>query len=353
MFLHVKRLLTCYYFQFLRFGPLALRSRFIGEPLPFDAQQRALGAGGVINPKLDAIGVAKIELREIAVKVLFAAVLINPDHAALEDAVKTLNGVGGDQGSGRTVMIGVFLARVINLAMRGELFSDLGILSAFVGHDVRFASDVGANDRRKIILLDAFDMERAGCATPFNKGQNSILVAVSLFDCDTLLVAEESLMNFHGGSIAAHRREIASSHRFANAVSEKPSGFHAAFEHPLNLAGRDAFLAGAHQVNNLKPKMQRQVRAFKDGSLSNGELALALVAIVKAKARGLAFHLANALRVSIAAVRAYGAVWPQLALDIRESGGFIVEAGSGENWIGHGDISYGFNPTSWGSLCQV
>jgi hypothetical protein len=29
-------------------------------------------------------------------------------------------------------------------------------------------------------------------------------------------------------------------------------------------------------------------------------------------------------------------VWPQVALDKGESGGFVVETESGENWIGHG-----------------
>ena len=52
--------------------------------------------------------------------------------------------------------------------------------------------------------------------------------------------------------------------------------------------------------------------------------SLALVALVKAKASGLAFHLANALGVSIAAMRAYRTVRPKPALDIRESG-FLVE----------------------------
>jgi hypothetical protein len=82
-------------------------------------------------------------------------------------------------------------------------------LSAFVGHDVRLASDVGVNDWRKVILLDAFDVERASRPAPLNEGQNSILVAMSSFDFDALLVAEESFIDFNRSSVAPHRREIA------------------------------------------------------------------------------------------------------------------------------------------------
>ena len=41
--------------QFLVLGLLALRSRFISEPLAFDALQRAVGARGIINAERDAI----------------------------------------------------------------------------------------------------------------------------------------------------------------------------------------------------------------------------------------------------------------------------------------------------------
>ena len=46
-------------------------------------------------------------------------------------------------------------------------------------------------------------------------------------------------------------------------MAQKPGGFHAAIQHPLNLAGADAFLAGAHQVDDLQPQMQRQMADSK------------------------------------------------------------------------------------------
>ena len=47
-------------------------------------------------PSLDRLRVAEIELGQIAVKMLLAAMLVNADHAALEDAVVALDGVGAD-----------------------------------------------------------------------------------------------------------------------------------------------------------------------------------------------------------------------------------------------------------------
>ena len=106
--------------QFRRFGLLALRSRFIGQPLAFDAEQRAFGASSVVNAEFDAIGVAEIELGEIAVKVLFAAMLIDADHAALEDAEIALDGVGVDLRAGLAVGVAVFAARMVNRVMLAQ-----------------------------------------------------------------------------------------------------------------------------------------------------------------------------------------------------------------------------------------
>jgi hypothetical protein len=124
-------------------------------------------------------------------------------------------------------------------------------------------------------------------------------------------------------------------------VSKKPRCFHTARKHPLNLTGRDALLARAHEIENLKPKVQRKMGVLKDSSLPDGELAFALIASMKAKASGLAFHLANALRIRVPAMRAYRAVRPKLALDICKGSGFVIEAGIVKSGFGHGGISYG------------
>ena len=54
------------------------------------------GPLNVIYAQPNAIGIAEIKLREIAVQVLLAAMLVDALHAALEDRIVALDGVGAD-----------------------------------------------------------------------------------------------------------------------------------------------------------------------------------------------------------------------------------------------------------------
>ena len=87
-------------------------------------------------------------------------------------------------------------------------------------------------------------------------------------------------------------------------MSKKPSGFHAAREHPLNLIGGDALLAGAHKVDDLEPQVKRQVRGLEDRLLAHSEGLLALIALVKAKAGGFAIELTNTACIGVSTMRA-------------------------------------------------
>ena len=51
-----------------------------------------IGAGFVVHAKPDAVAIAKIKFREIAVKVLLFAVLIHTLHSVLEDRIIAFNG---------------------------------------------------------------------------------------------------------------------------------------------------------------------------------------------------------------------------------------------------------------------
>src|SRR5439155_2629570 len=59
-------------------------SRSVGQPLADCADDRLLGAGGVIDPELGASVVAEIKFGEVAVQMPLGAMLIDADHAALE-----------------------------------------------------------------------------------------------------------------------------------------------------------------------------------------------------------------------------------------------------------------------------
>jgi hypothetical protein len=59
-------------------------SPLIGEALPFDPAQGFVGADLVIDPETDAVGVAEVELGEIAAKTGFADVVERPPRLRIE-----------------------------------------------------------------------------------------------------------------------------------------------------------------------------------------------------------------------------------------------------------------------------
>jgi len=77
------------------------------------------GALLVLHPELAAVVVAKDELVQVALEVLLPAVLIDANHAALEDAEEPLNRVGGDQII--AFATSVFLAGMIDRFMGSKL----------------------------------------------------------------------------------------------------------------------------------------------------------------------------------------------------------------------------------------
>jgi hypothetical protein len=196
-------------------------------------------------------------------------------------------------------------------------------------------------------------MERASLAAALNESEDGVLVPAARTDFETLFAADIGFVDFDDAASAAHGGKRTVAHSLSNSVAEKPSGFHAARKHSLDLIGRDTFLASAHKMDNLKPEMQRQMRRLEDSSLSHGEWLAAFPAIVKTFAGSFAGRLGNALGIAIAAVRASRPVRPKQRLDVRKGGVFVLEAVFGKNGMGHGVISYGLVPTMDFILCQV
>src|SRR5713101_344443 len=96
----------------------------------------ASGAFRVINPERDPVRVPEIKLIEISLQVFFAAMLIDTDHAALEDREEALNGVGGH------VAASVLTGRVGDTLMRGELHAGLAVVVRFIGMQAAIQHDV-------------------------------------------------------------------------------------------------------------------------------------------------------------------------------------------------------------------
>ena len=72
----------------------------VGKSLAFDALHRFDGTAGIVDVQLGAVVVPERELVQISLKLLFSAVLVNIDHAALEHAEKTFDRVRGHITSG-------------------------------------------------------------------------------------------------------------------------------------------------------------------------------------------------------------------------------------------------------------
>src|SRR5579863_9689983 len=246
-------------------------NRLVGEPLADNAFQRAVGAGHIVNAKFDPVAIAEIELGQIAVQVLFLAMLIDALHAALEDRIVAFGGVGVGVEAGHAVGVAVFVAAMIDGRMVGELAANLGVMRRFVGHKVRLARDVLAHDRRDVRDGRAVDMKRTGRAAAFHKGQHRHLVMAASADGLALLAANESFVRFDSLAFAAHRREAAVAHRLANAMAHEPGGFQGDAEGAVKLVSADPFLRRTNQMDCLKPKAKWNVARLENGSDFDGE----------------------------------------------------------------------------------
>jgi hypothetical protein len=70
-----------------------LISSSIHQPFAFNSFQAIVGSLLVVDFQRGTMVVAKIKFGEVALQVLFAAVLVRADHAALEHAKNTCDGV--------------------------------------------------------------------------------------------------------------------------------------------------------------------------------------------------------------------------------------------------------------------
>ena len=108
---------------------LLLRSRLavyqggaVGQPFADDALQSFYRAVLIVNAKRDAVGVAEVKLRQVAMQVLLLAMLIDALHAALENRIVALDRVSRDGGGFndrlaiRTQLVGDFQKRSCKMA---------------------------------------------------------------------------------------------------------------------------------------------------------------------------------------------------------------------------------------------
>lgn len=156
--------------------------------------------------------VAKIELCNVAVKVLLGAMLIDALHATLENAVVALKGV-------RVGIAPDVLAR----AMRDELMlheipAEMGVLAGLVRHDGGLFGDVGTDDRHEMGGRRTIDVEGPDHAAALDKGHHGPLVAIAPALHSAFLRADEGLVDFDDLTLTTHRGQVARAQRLADAM---------------------------------------------------------------------------------------------------------------------------------------
>ena len=103
-------------------------------------------------------------------KVALAAMLIHALHAALEDRIIALDGVGGDDLF--ALIAAVFVRGVVHGVVAGvvAVLVEVLIPACSVGHDGGFLRDVGANDRHESANGSAVHMPATSRAAALDQG---------------------------------------------------------------------------------------------------------------------------------------------------------------------------------------
>ena len=179
-FQRTARIVLCHSIWFSAFGfgfcgfchrTVSVSSRLISQALPDDALQRASARCNIVNAELHAIAVAEIKFGQIPMQMLLFAVLIDAFHAALEDRIVALDGVGVMV---RRLRDGIFVLGYGSQSHGRQSRRRLRI-GRLVGHDPRSRRRWRGN-RHRFGNGGAGDMEAAGRTAAFNKSERDILV---------------------------------------------------------------------------------------------------------------------------------------------------------------------------------
>src|SRR4051794_28842727 len=311
---------------FLDFVLLCDASWFIGEPLALHPQQRRLGAPTVVHAQRDSVVVAELKFRQIAVKVLLVAMLIDTLHAALEQAKVAFDGVGVD----RCVLErDVLTLAVVDRIVAGELLTNLVVVLGLVGHQPRFAGNVLPDDAADLLAGHGVDVDGADLAAALHQPEDGVLVArAALRGRDAFLAADERLVGLDcvpEAVTAAERAKAAIAHGLADAMAQEPRALERDAEQTVELVGADALFGRAKQMERLEPLVERNVAVLENRADLDGELLTAGGALAEADPSARTFQ--SVCAADDATVRAYRAIRPQHRLDMLIGGLLALKPG--------------------------
>ena len=315
-----------------RSGATRETSRSVGQPLALCPEQRAIGAGHVVNAKADPVVVPEIELGCIPMQVLLADVEVAAINAALEDRKEVLDRIGVPERGAH-----VLLRTMVNRTVAGKITADTPIDRAAVSHQVAGLVDVRDDDRLQALGGHIGNMEAAHAPIAFDQRQHR-----SLWRDDVLpvgrLAADVGFVGLDDFVSAAERPHVVGKmqvgHRLADTVAEKPCGLQSDAENAMQLVAAHTLLARAKKMHRLQPHMQLNVAGLEDGSDFDGKGLAAGVAFIDADPGALAVEFSDVF-LGRAALRTDWTIRPKPRFNERVSGRFAVKLSGGKDgWHG-------------------
>ena len=319
---------------------LGLASPPIRQALAGDTGDGFFGAHGIVYAELGAGICAKIKLSQITVKVLFAAMLVGANHAALKDREKAFQRVRVNFALGLTGP-NIFLV-VIHALMDADKAS-VSIEARAVRMQNARGVDVSAQNVLDLDFRTVLDALRAHVATAFNERDNFHLVAKATF-LGTLRFAvsltDVGFVRFHDLAMAADGASIGAGrlHALADTVGHEPGGLVGDAQHAMQLMGGNAFFRGAEKVGGVQPFVDRDMAALVQGADADGEL-LAAIATMPPSSPQSALNGLGLGSPDLAAERANHPIRPTLAFQIGAGLIFVLE-----NRVFEGAGGHGFSP---------
>ena len=320
----------------------------VSETLAFGTDQSLIRASSIIEAEFDAVVISEVEFGEIPFQVRFADMEVTAVDATLQDGEEALDRVG----VGFVPDI-LFLGMVDGLVSAFEGGADRGVDVGLIGHEPAIRMGMSGDHWIEVAGGHVRDVETTDPSATLHQGDDGMLRWDRTEGAVAGFAAHVGFVRLDRHARASHwlRHEwLEFFHTLPDPMAQEPGGFHAATKSPLDLTSSKALLAAGHEVDDLKPNMQRDVAGLEDRSHANGEGLPAGVALPKS--RSIALTAQPPGSVQRAALWADRPIRPEFRLDISEGGGFTLELGGGQFGL-HGGLLLDRQSTDRGWSCQV
>ena len=246
------------------------------------------------NPEDNALalylGICAKCVDSVSARIAASPVVVCAKDAAFHQAKESFDCIRRDVSP--VLIAGIFLFLVRHNVMVRKLIMHEVVDVRFVGLNYRSNFDVLFHNRFDVVQRHTLNGERAhapAIGATFHQRNNGALLAFgmsSTTEASTLFLRPNpNFVNFnHAAQLLNH---AVLRHSEAETMAREPNRLVANPRHTVNLVGRHSLFAGAHEVRDQEPAMQRNVTTFKNGSHGCAELFAASITLPHALANGL------------------------------------------------------------------